>query len=44
MQLKKYGFLNIYIYSGGMFEWLLLKIFMEKIFSNKWLYIKSFKI
>ena len=25
MQLKKYGFLNIYIYSGGMFEWLLLQ-------------------
>lgn len=25
IQLKKYGFLNLYLYIGGMFEWLLMQ-------------------
>ena len=33
IQLKKYGFHNIYIYSGGLFEWLLLQdIYGKKLF------------
>ena len=33
IQLKKYGFINIYIYSGGLFEWLLLQdIYGKKLF------------
>ena len=36
MQLKKYGFINIYIYSGGMFEWLLLQdIYGKDLFPTK---------
>lgn len=34
-QLKKLGFKNVYIYSGGMFEWLLLQdIYGDELFKT----------
>ena len=33
LQLEKYGFINLFIYNGGLFEWLLLQdIYGKKMF------------